>query len=181
MIANQIAGLLTGGVPVSLTDYESIQTYTLGSAQATITFSSIPATYKHLQLRILSKNSSDAYSIRAQFNSDTASNYTLHGLFGNGTSAGAFGFANQTSTEVGISADTTANVFGAAVADILDYADTNKFKTVRALTGYDKNGAGSVDLRSGLYRSTSAISTILLSSAVGNFTQYSSFALYGIK
>ena len=177
---NNIASMLGAGAGVA-TDYESIATYTVGTAQATISFTSIPSTYSHLQLRCLSKNTSADYSIRAQFNSDTASNYTLHGLYGNGTTAAAYGFANQTTTEIGLSADTTANVFGAAVTDILDYANTNKYKTVRVLTGYDKNGAGSIDLRSGLWRSTSAINTILLSSGAGNFAQYSSFALYGIK
>jgi hypothetical protein len=162
--------------------YDSLATVTVPSGGvASITFAGIPSGYKHLQIRMLSKNTSADYSIRAQFNGDTTSNYTLHGLYGNGTSASAYGFANQTSTEVGLSADTTANVFGVAVTDILDYADTNKFKTVRVLTGYDKNGGGSIDLRSGLYRSTSAVTTILLSSAVGNFAQYSSFALYGCK
>jgi hypothetical protein len=173
--------ILAGNSVILPGSYESIQTYTLGSAQATITFSSIPATYKHLQLRILSKNTSADYSMRAQFNSDTASNYSLHGLYGTGSVAGAFGFANQTNGEVGMSADTTANVFAASVVDILDYANTNKYKTTRGLAGFDKNGAGSIDLRSSSWRSTSAVTSILLSSAVGNFAQYSSFALYGIK
>lgn len=178
IMASQISGHLWAPEGA----YDSLATVTVPSGGvATITFAGIPTGYKHLQLRFLSKNTSADYSIRAQFNGDTASNYTLHGLYGNGTTAAAYGYANQTTTEIGLSADTTANVFGATVTDILDYADTNKYKTVRVLTGYDKNGAGSIDLRSGLWRSTSAVTSILLSSGAGNFAQYSSFALYGVK
>lgn len=178
-----ILGILASSYLAAVpTAYESIQTYTVGAGgQATITFSSIPSTYTHLQLRIFSKNTSDSYSIRAQYNGDTASNYSLHGLYGTGSVAGSFGYANQTNGEIGMSADATANVFAASVVDILDYANTNKYKTIRGLAGFDKNGAGSLDLRSSSWRSTSAITTILLSSAAGNFAQYSSFALYGIK
>jgi hypothetical protein len=68
------------------------------------------------------------------------------------------------------------------VLDILDYANTNKFKTVRSLTGVDANGSGFVALMSGLYRSTTAITSIKLFSTYGsNWTSTSTFALYGVK
>ena len=179
---NNIAATLGGGVPVSLTDYESIQTYTVGTAQATISFTSIPSTYTHLQLRWMSKNTSADYSIRGQFNSDTAANYSYHGLYGTGATAGAYSGVSQTYMAFGQGADTTANVFGVGVVDILDYANTNKYKTTRALSGWNANTTtGTVQLDSSSWRSTSAVTSILLSSAVGNFAQYSSFALYGIK
>jgi hypothetical protein len=75
-----------------------------------------------------------------------------------------------------------SNIFGAIILDFLDYADTNKFKTMRSLGGVDLNGAGEVNFYSGMYSSTNAISGITLAPGVGtNFLQYSSFALYGIK
>ena len=80
-----------------------------------------------------------------------------------------------------VSANSTANCFGVAVIDILDYANTNKYKTYRSLTGGDANGSGQVLLRSSNWRSTSAVTSMTLYPGVGNFTQYSSFALYGIK
>ena len=55
MIGNAIAGLYAGGVPPVTTAYESIATTTLSSTQATITFSSIPSTYEHLQIRWIAK------------------------------------------------------------------------------------------------------------------------------
>jgi hypothetical protein len=76
----------------------------------------------------------------------------------------------------------TANAFGVSVVDILDYADTNKFKTFRSLAGQDQNNtSGRIALVSGLYRSTSAITTLDLNLESGLWGQYSSIALYGIK
>ena len=181
MIGNIAAGLYGVGIPPVVTSFESIATVSLGSAQSTITFSSIPSDYKHLQIRWFSKNTSTSYSIRTNFNGDTSSNYSSHALYGNGSSAAAYGTANDSTAEIGQSADTTSSVFAGGVTDILDYASTTKYKTVRSLSGWDKNGGGYVALNSGSWRSTSAITSIVLSSFTGNFAQYSHFALYGIK
>jgi hypothetical protein len=78
-------------------------------------------------------------------------------------------------------ANSTANVFGAGVLDLLDYASTSKFKTVRALNGRDVNGSGFIFFESGLYQSTTAVSQIAITCSAGNFAEYSSFALYGCK
>ena len=163
--------------------YESIATTTVGSGgTATVTFSSIPSTFKHLQVRAIMKNSSTNDGCRLRFNSDTASNYSLHYLYGDGATAQASALANWTIVPFGVSAPSTAaNVFSAAVLDILDYADTNKYKTTRSLCGYDTNGGGYVTLASGNWRSTSAINRIDIVWDAGNSAQYSSFALYGIK
>jgi hypothetical protein len=74
-----------------------------------------------------------------------------------------------------------ANIYGAGVIDILDYANTNKFKTVRSLTGTDLNGSGQIILGSGLYQQTTAITSITLEANGVNWLTNSSFALYGIK
>jgi len=77
----------------------------------------------------------------------------------------------------------SANCFGVVVIDILDYANTNKYKTTRALAGLDINAAGGfIALRSGNWRNTNAITTITLKPESSRiFAQYSQFALYGIK
>ena len=69
------------------------------------------------------------------------------------------------------------------IFDILDYTNTNKNTTTRALTGNETNGtAGQAILfSSGNWRNTAAITSILIYPSSGNFSQYSSFALYGIK
>jgi hypothetical protein len=76
----------------------------------------------------------------------------------------------------------TANIFGENVADILDYKDTNKFKTMRVIYGLDVNGAGEVGLTSSNWRSTTAITSLVITLNTGsNFAANSSFQLYGIK
>ena len=181
---NTISGLLSGGV--APTDYESIATTTVGVGGAsTVTFTSIPSTYSHLQIRIMGRgtfaNSLD--NTLVQFNSDTASNYSQHQLAGSGSAASAEGAASQTSMYAGLypAALAGANIFGVAIIDILDYANTNKYKTIRTLSGNDQNGSGYVVLRSGSWRNTAAITSIQLPIGAGLYGQYSSFALYGIK
>jgi hypothetical protein len=75
-----------------------------------------------------------------------------------------------------------ANVFGTFIIDILDYANTSKYKTQRGLGGADLNGSGYISFNSGNWRNTNAITSISLTPLYGSqFAQYSSFALYGIK
>ena len=169
--------------PRITTSYESIATVTVGSGgQSTITFSSIPSTYKHLQLRWFSKNTVSDYGLRAQFNSDTGSNYNFHYLYGDGSTVGAGGSANETFATVGQPSDTSTSVFGVGIVDILDYSATTKYKTTRTLSGYDKNGVGGILVfQSSAWRNTAAINSIYLYHSTGNFAQYSSFALYGIR
>ncbi len=161
--------------------YESIATVTVGSGgSANIDFTSIPSTYKHLQIRAIYCNSV-ASNIRIRFNSDTGSNYNYHILYGNGTSALA-GAASTDTTFGYINYQASTTVFSAGVIDILDYTNTNKNTTVRSLTGIDTNGSGTVMLSSSLWLNTAAITSIrLLPESGGNISQYSHFALYGIK
>jgi len=177
--ASQISGhLFTQGT------FDSIATTTVGAGgAASITFSSIPQTYTHLQIRGIIKNTSTTNFAAMQFNSDTGNNYSAHYLDGDGATAISGGAANYDKCYFsygGTSAN--ANVFGVAVIDILDYANTNKFKTVRGLTGVDVNGVGGyVELNSSSWRSTSAITNINILFGANNFAQYSQIALYGIK
>jgi hypothetical protein len=169
------------------TSFDSIATTTVGSGGAnSITFSSIPSTYTHLQIRGIAREKASGdtlYNLMfATFNSDTGSNYAYHYLRGSGSAAAAGAGTSQTSMSFGgiVQGGNTASVFGANVIDILDYANTSKYKTVRTLFGYDANGSGYAVLASDLWQSTSAISSITLTPANG-FAQYSSFALFGIK
>lgn len=167
-------------------DYQAIMTATVDSGGTpSITFNSIPSTFKHLQVRVLHRSTQAAggTDINMRFNSDSASNYAYHALQGNGSSAVAFGGTSQTyiRNQSGVDGSDAANVFMVSVYDILDYANTNKYKTVRTLTGYDNNGGGFIRLLSGLWQSNSAITTIELYPPSTTFTVNSSFALYGIK
>lgn len=173
---------------LNATSFDSIATITVGAGgAANITFSSIPSTYKHLQIRGISRTDrvSNTDNIHIFLNSDTGSNYAWHQLVGDGSTAAAGG---GSSTNVNYAAATTlgstglANAFGASVIDILDYTNTSKYTTVRSLLGKDSNGGGEVGLRSALWQNTNAVTTVtLIAQTSANISQYSSFALYGIK
>jgi hypothetical protein len=167
--------------------YESIQTVTVGAGnQASISFTSIPSTYKHLQIRAINRSTrASAFGYwNMSFNSDTtnANYFWGHNLAGSGASAYADTFGSAPGIVVQMpGASQSANMFGATVIDIPDYGNTNKNKTTRTLNGHDFNGSGYMILSSGLWMSTAAITSITFTDQNANFAQYSSFALYGIK
>lgn len=158
--------------------YESLSAITVPSGgSSAIVFNSIPSIYKHLQIRFISRSSGGAYNPFIQFNGDTSANYAWHYLDGPGSTVTSGGAGNQTNILMaGISGN--ANIFAAGIIDILDYANTNKNKTVKFLLGTDLNGSGAVDLWSGLWNSTAAINSITMNFSSAEFSNY---AIYGIK
>ena len=183
MIGAITAGMLSGGVAASTNSYESIATAIGTGSSGTITFSSIPSTYKHLQIRAAILTTTGGGSPYIQFNSDTGANYFNHFLYGTGTTATAG--ANPSTSNLyygGANNGTTASHPYVAVIDILDYQNTNKYKTVRVLSGFDSNGAAGqeVGLYSGAWANTAAINSISLS-INKNYSTTTVFALYGIK
>lgn len=178
--------LLTGNDAIFAGSYESIETVTVGSGGvANFSFTSIPSTYTHLQLRGIVRSNQAGSGITTstlRFNSDTGSNYAYHNLIGNGTAASAGAATTQTNIILTNAPElsATSNAFGVTIIDILDYTNTNKYKTIRALHGADLNGSGQIILSSGLWMNTSAITSITVNPA-GDAVQYTSFALYGIK
>ena len=180
----------TSAVAVGPGDYQSISTFTVGSGgSSSIDFTSIPSTYKHLQIRILIKTNSSGSRVDAmkiQYNGDTSSsNYYTHQLYGSGTAAGSQGFSGAGFYVAYIAGSASGNtdMFGVAVMDVLDYTSTQKIKNTRSLAGFDGAGLGYVVLNSGgWYATPAAITSIKISPDAGSaFTQHSSFALYGIK
>jgi len=177
-----------GGGPVGA--YDSLATVTLSSAVSTVTFAGIPSGYKHLQIRSIARtnNGANVEDIVAVFNGDTGSNYSQHLLVGNGSTAASYS-ATSASYVKGVSYATgtnaSANIFGAGVMDILDYASTNKNKVTRAITGVDLNLADTtaqLQFFSSMWINTSAITSITIKTASGsNINTYSQFALYGVK
>lgn len=188
-----IPGIIASSYPAVSNSYESIATVTVGAGgSSTITFSSIPSTWKHLQIRCFAQSNRATYGTDAmimQFNSDTGSNYAAHWLGGNGSSASASADSSATyiTMKENIGTQNGTATFGATIIDILDYANTSKYKTARMLAGTDVNGTvatygGWASLSSGLWQNTNAITSIVLKSYTSSsFTQYSSFALYGVK
>jgi len=170
----------TGAVPG---DYESIATVTVGAGGAgSVSFSSIPTTYQHLQIRWIARGSALA-GLFWTFNSDTGANYARQRISADGTSASTSGLASQNNiyTVASWGIPNGASIFAGGVYDLLDYDDTNKYKTLRGLAGQDSNGSGGVELVSGLWMNTAAVNAITVTPNTGTFQQYSQFALYGIK
>jgi hypothetical protein len=177
-----ILGILASSrPPVAAGDYESIATVTVGSGgSSSINFTSIPSTYQHLQVRFMSLFTNARMDIT--FNSDSGSNYSYHLVQGNGAASYAEAGTSQTSIKIWPNGNSTSSgIPNVGIIDVLDYANGNKYKTARILNGYDQNGSGIVSLNSGLWMNTNAVTSILLAPNTGNFAQYSSFALYGIK
>jgi len=164
---------------------ETIASTLLTCSASTVTFSNIPQGYKHLQVRILARDNRAVTfdNLIIQANGDTGSNYSDHFIYGDGASVGSGGGASVPDSRVGTitGSSTTASVFGANVIDILDYTNTNKYKTVRGLTGADANGSGQTVFRSNLWLNTAAITSLTFTPGGGSFVQYSRFSLYGIK
>jgi hypothetical protein len=120
-----------------------------------------------------------------QLNGDTGTNYRTH--YVGGTGAAAYAGASAAAAYIdnvtfATGSANTASAFGVGVIDILDYASTNKNKTIRSLHGTDSNNTyGDVELSSGLWFGTPAAVTSIKIYASVTIAQYSSFALYGIK
>jgi hypothetical protein len=190
---NNIAAITNSGAAAIVGDYESISTVTVGAGgSASVTFSSIPTTYKHLQIRSISRNSAGANGYYSQIRVgngtvDSGSNYAGHYLAGNGAGVSAGAYTTQTYGRFfgNVNGPSTNNTGFAVVADFLDYSNINKYKTMRILEGADDNGTGEIGINSNLWQSTSAINTITIyafsQGSASTFNQYSSFALYGIN
>jgi len=188
---NSLIGIIasSGGAAATANSYESIATVSVSTATSTVTFSSIPSTYTHLQVRYIARSARTTdvgATMLTRFNSDTGNNYAYHILYGDGATPAAYNGSTTSvmrSFSVASSSSSNTQIYGVGVIDILDYANTNKYKTLRHLGGYDRNGSGELNLASGLWQSTTAISTITftLNEATANYETNSKFALYGIK
>lgn len=168
--------------------YESIATQTLTGNSTSVTFSSIPSTYQHLQIRAITRTADVTTDSSAflQVNGDTGANYASHNLRGTGTSALAGGSASGTAVQIASfypGASYSANIYGVTIIDLHDYKSTTKNKTFRIFNGVDNNAGDTssrIYLVSGLWMNTNAVTSITIT---GNnaFASGCVFSLYGIK
>jgi len=180
-LLNIIAGSLSVGVTPSTNSYESIATSTVGSGGASyIEFTSIPSTFEHLHIRFSSLNSTSTDS-RLQINGDTGSNYAFHYL-GRAGSASVIAGGGSSAAYIFMGNTQESTIPTSHIIDILDYKNTNKYKTIRLLSGgYQGAYAPWVGLLSGLWQNTNAITSLKLYVGSGTLSQYSKATLYGIK
>ena len=172
--------LSSSGAGGANTALELIQSQVLSSYATAVTFSSIPSTYKHLQLRFAGKTTNNGYTLQFQFNGAT-SGYSWHTL--SNYSTGAYSEASSSTSSIRLS--NSFNDLGApstAILDLADYTNQNKYKTARIFYGANDNGSyNRVMLASGLYQSGAVISSITVLGNTGTFDYGSRFSLYGVK
>lgn len=157
--------------------YEKIAAYTVsGSSTASYTFSSIPATYTDLV--VVTNSSQTSGQIYFRLNGDTGSNYSYTALEGNGTSGSSYRLTNRTLVYISYSGETFNSIQMNGILNFQDYANTT---TNKSFFWRSNDASLQTAAFTGLWRSTSAINSITLSSSVDNFIAGSTFTLYGIK
>ena len=187
VIASSISGHLQTG------NFFKIATVTAAGGETSLSFNSIPGTYKHLQIRGIAQ---DTYHATVgslvplmQFNGDTGTNYAYHYIWGAPSSGIALAGGGATNNGINLPKmvpyGLSTSIFGVGIIDIVDYANTNKNKTVKCIGGTDANIGGNnnfaPDITSGLWMSTSAITSITINAAVTSFFAGSTFTLYGVN
>jgi len=165
--------------------YELIQTQVLTSSQSAVNFSSIPQTYKHLQLRTSVKSDrGGGFDILVMRINGATTGYSQHALYGDSGSSAVVSSATASAANIQVGwvyGSATTSAFGPSVIDILDYASTTKNKTVKSLNGMT-TGTPRVFLYSGAYFSTTTVSSLsFVSNYAANWIAGSRFSLYGIK
>ena len=177
------SSVLAGNDPFILftSPYELLETQVLTTNETSITFSSLgtyAADYKHLQIRMSARGSTTANLVTV-INADTAANYSWHIIEANGSTVSGAGLGSRTYM---FNAVTTAQTdgFNAGVVDLLDAYNTNKYLTIRTLSGVT-GSSNYVHFASGSWRNTASLTSIELKRVSGLHTIGSRFSLYGLK
>lgn len=182
------ASSISKAVPNS---FDSIATANPANNATSVTFSNIPGTYKHLQIRAFWQHngaSPSEASLQLYFNNDTTTAYSRHQIYAYGgtLATGSNGDASATRLNGNTAVASTANFYAVSIIDIFDYADTTKATSTRAFGGQPNNNAtdnfGVIQMRSGAWNSTSTVTRIDLDIQLSNtFKSFSRIALYGIE
>lgn len=161
--------------------YEQIAWTSLGSAAATITFSSIAASWTDLRLIVNGSVSTTGY-VYIRLNGDTAANYSYRYSGGNGLNT--FSSSSQSNSVIvtaGSIINLSTTIPALITTDIFQYANTGTYKTSLSTSANDLNGTGESSNTVGLWRSTAAVTSITIYNSAGNFNTGTTAALYGIK
>ena len=188
----QVSQLTTGSITLPSargtfdgSEFEFIDGSLLTSDQSSVTFSSIPQTYRALILRSSARTTSSQTDTYMRYNGDSSAIYANHLLVANGTSVNAFDLTGQTQTRSAClltGSTQPAATFGIGYVQINDYASTTKLKTSKSYVGtVGPVSGGEMQWYDNLWASTSAITSIVLSTGGGDFVSGSRFNLYGVK
>ena len=191
---SKTSNFLSGNAPVSFGAFDLLETQTLASSAASVTFTGLGSysDYKHLQIRAVAAQTANSYEWKMRVNGDaTLGNYRSHYIWSNGSTVTSDS-TNVTYFELkqsiprlsaqGYGADVDDS-FNATIVDVLDFSDTSKNTTVRTLSGfYEASSLGQgISLNSGGWFDTAAITSISFEPNSGSLVAGSRFSLYGIK
>lgn len=162
-----------------------IASNTLTSSAASVTFSSIPSTYTDLVVRYSARGATNIDTVTMRINADSSVLYSYRSLQGNGGSASSTndgGGDTQISIPYGVVGSTlTASTFSSGEIYVPNYTVAQNRQISTHQTQENNAASSGMAVTAGLYRSTTAISTIALFGSAGNFASGSSFFLYGLK
>jgi hypothetical protein len=157
--------------------YTPIATTTLGSAQATVTFSSL-GSYTDIVAVITAKVSASSYDLSFRVNGDSGTNYSLTALSGNGSTANSIRVSSATAGRGDYRAYMDTSEFNNYIINFMNYGNSTTFKTI---IGRGNSAALGTDAVVNLWRNTAAITSIVFAPEfTGNFATGSTFTLYGI-
>lgn len=169
--------------------YDLLETQVLTSSASSVTFTGLGSytDYKHLQIRLASRNArtvGGSERLGLRMNGDTGTNYSMHRLEGTGSTLSSFNSSPSTRIYIGCNprGSGTDNEYGAAIVDILDFSSTNKYTTIRALGGAHSTYDNRIVVNSGAWMNTNAVTSLTFTDDGGdNFTAGSRFSIYGVK
>jgi hypothetical protein len=184
-------GLLSQGGGAAGLTYELIATASGTGSSGTITFSSIPSFYRHLQVRFTARmdgNTPVPMPINVRYNGQ-ASTYggqmlktdTVSNPVGVDVGGGVICYAPAL--------DGVANSFVAGVFDLYDYNSASKNATSRTMAGYHNGGSSAgaiagvnmVSMGNVTRTTTTAVTQLEFVAGLGNFVSATRFSLYGIR
>jgi len=186
----QVSALLSGslstpsakGTFIPPGDYQSIATAIVGAAGATsVTFSDIPQTFTHLEVRATTLNASNFYTIKLRFNSDSGASYPTSQLTSSNPTSSSGSNQTDTGAMIGVGARNATSYSAISIAKIYEYSKTNLYKRWIAFSGADGNGTGQTKNTFGYWSNTAAITNIECYADGSTMNQYTQFSLYGIK
>jgi hypothetical protein len=157
--------------------YSTIATTTLGSAASSYTFSSISGSYTDLVIVAQIKGTSASNYLNVRFNGDTGSNYSRTTLSGNGSTVTSERRTNATAINTDYNETVEANFNYISILQVMNYSNSTTYKT---MLNRANNAATGVGTTVGLWRSTSAITSVSLVANNNTFDTGTTFTLYGI-
>jgi len=159
--------------------YVPLANVTLASATASVTLSSIPATYRDLVLTITGTSTTGAIGPRIRLNSDSGSNYFHVVMSGNGSTTVSAAFT-ETYLALGYNAAFTTGTGFNSILQFMDYSATDKHKTILVRAGNADTGSPGTDAEAFRWANTAIITSLAVTPSSSTFAAGSTFNLYGI-